>query len=174
MNSEEIIEIINKCDLLKKVFRGIFARDTLPVRLYSNKHSSAYIINLDKHSGYGTHWVAIYIPRRKDYIEYFDSTGEVPYYDSILQFVSKRKHFIYNNLRLQSYMATTCGQYCLFFLCSRVHGLKPDEILSLFKSDDFIFNDYFVNRAINGIFNTDLEVYNIDFLQNIFNRNIQS
>ena len=173
MNSKKILEIVNKCAPLKKIFRGVYARDTLPRRLRSNKHSSAYIINLDKRAGYGTHWIAVYIPRRKDYIEYFDSTGEIPYYDTLLRFVSKRKHYIYNNLRLQSYMSTTCGQYCLFYLCSRVHGLKPVEILSLFKADDFIFNDHFVNNAINGIFNTDLEVYDIDFLENIFKHRIQ-
>lgn len=174
MNSEKILEIVNKCDILKKTFRGIYARDILPKRLYSNKHSSAYIINLDKHTGYGTHWIAIYIPRRKDYIEYFDSTGQLPYYNTLKRFVSKRKHYVYNNIRLQSYMSTTCGQYCLFYLCARVHGLKPHEILSLFKTDDYTFNDYFVNSAINGIFNTDLDVYDIDFLNHIFNRKSMS
>ena len=49
-------------------FNGIYSRDNLPKR-----KDRAYIVNLDKFSDVGTHWVALYA--NNDDVTYFDSFG---------------------------------------------------------------------------------------------------
>ena len=49
-------------------FNGVFSTDNLPNKIKDR----AYIINLDKYSDLGTHWVALYV---KNNIIYFDSFG---------------------------------------------------------------------------------------------------
>ena len=87
MNTLQINTLINKCTLLKRVFRGIYPRAKLPKRLPKRSKSPAYIVNLDKHGQEGSHWIAIYVPQNKDYIENFDSRGLQPSTKDIQQFV---------------------------------------------------------------------------------------
>jgi hypothetical protein len=56
-----------------KNFRGVFMRDQLPKQ---PNNAETGIINLDKNSGPGTHWVAYVIDPRG--IVYFDSYGLAP------------------------------------------------------------------------------------------------
>ena len=100
MNTLQINTLIKKWSLLKRVFRGIYPRDKLPKRLPKKSKQSAYIVNLDKQGQEGSHWIAIYVPQNKDYIEYFDSRGFPPSTNDIKQFVRRRKYFQFNNQRL--------------------------------------------------------------------------
>ena len=50
-------------------FNGVFSIDNLPYKI----KDTAYIINLDKYSDIGTHWVALYV--YNDDVTYFDSFG---------------------------------------------------------------------------------------------------
>ena len=38
-------------------FNGVYSRNNLP----NNIKKGAYVINLDEHTGIGTHWVALYV-----------------------------------------------------------------------------------------------------------------
>ena len=38
-------------------FEGVYSRDNLPNKI----KDGAYVINLDKHSDIGTHWIALYV-----------------------------------------------------------------------------------------------------------------
>ena len=49
-------------------FNGVYSRDNLP-----KMKDGAYIVNLDKFSDVGTHWVALYA--NNDDVTYFDSFG---------------------------------------------------------------------------------------------------
>ena len=171
MNSSKLYDLINRCDVLRPIFIGVFARNNIPTKELSKRKSWAMIINLDKFSQPGTHWVAVFAPKNKKYLEYFDSTGRMASHYSIKKLLRQREYYIYNNIPLQSKYTTTCGQYCLFFLCGRAHGLQPHEIISFFKHDNRIFNDRFVNRAVQSIFNTKLKLVNIDFIKSLIERN---
>ena len=50
-------------------FNGVYSRDNLPYKI----NDGTYIMNLDKYSDIGTHWVAFYV-NNNDVI-YFDSFG---------------------------------------------------------------------------------------------------
>ena len=49
-------------------FNGVYSRDNLP-----KMKDGAYIVNLDKYSDIGIHWVALYA--NNDDVTYFDSFG---------------------------------------------------------------------------------------------------
>ena len=170
MNSEKIRRLVKKCKVLKPTFIGVYARDNLPTRRLSELKSWALIINLDTINQPGSHWVAIYIPQKKSYMEYFDSTGRPPYHQTIIHFLKQRKYYLYNDKVLQSVYTTTCGQYCLFYLCSRAHGIDYIDILNLFKINDTLYNDRLVNRVVGDIFKTKVKLINHDFLKSMLQR----
>ena len=91
-------------------FIGVFSRDKLPLR---PKFRESAIINLDKESGTGTHWVAY----RKigKLVKYYDSFG------NLTPPLELEKYFEgcnieYNYERHQKYNTTNCGHLCLRFL----------------------------------------------------------
>ena len=171
MNSKKIFELTQKCEYLRPIFIGVFARDDLPKRKLSRNKSHALIVNLDTKSQPGSHWIGIYAPRKCTYIEYWDSTGRPPRHESILNFLNYQRDFFYfNNMSLQSIYTTTCGQYCLFFLCCRILGLTQREILNFFETDNPEFNDKFVNGVVQNIFKSKLKLVNRHFLQSQLNR----
>ena len=54
-------------------FKGIYSRGNLPKRSFVERNFSevkdeAYIINLGKYSDIGTHWVALYVQNRLEYL----------------------------------------------------------------------------------------------------------
>ena len=48
---------------------GVYSRDNLPDKI----KDGAYVINLDKYSDIGTHWIALYVNNKP--VTYFDSFG---------------------------------------------------------------------------------------------------
>ena len=50
-------------------FNGVHSRDNLPHKI----KDGAYVINLDKYSDIGTHWIALYSLNNN--VTYFDSFG---------------------------------------------------------------------------------------------------
>ena len=48
---------------------GVYSRDNLPDKI----KDGAYVINLDKYSDIGTHWIALYVNNNP--VTYFDSFG---------------------------------------------------------------------------------------------------
>jgi len=91
-------------------FIGVFSRDKLPLR---PKFRESAIINLDKESGTGTHWVA-YRKIGKQ-VKYYDSFG------NLTPPIELQKYFEgcnieYNYNTYQKYNTTNCGHLCLQFL----------------------------------------------------------
>jgi len=165
MNSIEIEDSVRKFRPLRDIFKGVYARDTIPYYLTTGNYSKfGLIVNFDKHNNVGSHWVAIFVPRGKPFMEYFDSFGRRPTYSTIKSFLKQRKFYIYNNIKLQSVLNTTCGQYCLFYLICRALDISPKRIISFFSKDNFQFNDYLVNETINSLFKANHKVTDIDFL----------
>ena len=60
----------------RSVFRGVYAADEVPNNLPC---PAAYVVNADKATEPGSHWVAFY-HERPDRLEYFDSFGKPPFH----------------------------------------------------------------------------------------------
>ena len=63
-------------------FNGVYSRDNLP-----KMKDGAYIVNLDKYSDIGIHWVALYA--NNDDVTYFDSFGVNHILKEIKAFVNR-------------------------------------------------------------------------------------
>ena len=88
--------------------------DKLPSR--ANK-TECGIVNLDKSTGAGTHWVAY--SKKGNQIEYFDSYGNLRPPHQIINYLGK--NIKYNYDRYQEYNSVICGQLCLIFLYNNMY-----------------------------------------------------
>ena len=64
------------------------------------------VINLDKYSDIGTHWIALHVNNRS--ATYFDSFGVEHIPKEIKKFIGN-KNIIANILRIQAYDSAMCG-----------------------------------------------------------------
>ena len=93
-------------------FRGVFMVDTLPK---NSRQLECGIVNLDKSSGPGTHWVAYWKNRNK--VEYFDSYGNLQPPKELIKYLGEK--ITYNKTRFQKFNSYNCGHLCLKFLYSK-------------------------------------------------------
>lgn len=101
-------------------FRGVFSIDRLPKK--PNQNESA-VVNLDLHSGPGTHYVAY--KKRGRSIEYYDSYGDMPPPRELSRYFGPDTAVHYNVIRKQAYGTSECGRLVLRFLYEqRTYNLK--------------------------------------------------
>ena len=87
-------------------FNGIYSKDNLPNRI----KNGAYVINLDKYSYIGTHWIALYV--KTDDIRYFDGFGVEHIAKEIKAFI-KNRNIKTNIFRIQANDSIMCGYFCI-------------------------------------------------------------
>ena len=115
-------------------FNGLYSRDNL-----SNKiKDGAYVINLDKHSDIGTHWVALWVNINN--VTYFDSFGVEHIPKEIKTFI-KNKNVKTNIFRIQAYDSIMCGYFCIAFIDFMFKGKSLTDYTNLFSPNDFKKND---------------------------------
>jgi len=110
-------------------FRGVFAIDTLPKRIFKNESG---VINYDKMSGPGTHWVCYYNSPKYQYVEYFDSFGISPSKEIVNYLETSDKNIMYNSSQIQSNDSVLCGYYCINYIRERNKRISPYDILYKF------------------------------------------
>jgi hypothetical protein len=122
-----------------KGFLGVFASDEIDqVKQAVNKADEmGFIMNLDKASGEGTHWVAVYCDfiNQKE-ICYYDSFGDEPTDDFLYRLkkiVQARKDLKYylklkiNMIKTQRANSSTCGYLSMGFLMDMFDGKSFKE-----------------------------------------------
>ncbi|KAJ8030247.1 hypothetical protein HOLleu_26606 [Holothuria leucospilota] len=141
----------------------VFPSDCLPRERFL--FPRAFIANTDEADKPGSHWVAVYF--EDNGVDFFDSFGRTPeecspYFEHFL-----KKHcnniIRWNQKRLQRFLSTVCGQYCLFFLLNRCRNLSMNTIISKFTEDP-TFNDSLVNDFITKRYNLDLTVRDDEYV----------
>lgn len=120
--------------ILNQHFLGTFAIDKIPPpRLVKAK--TGMIINYDSHKSPGSHWVAIWV-KSDGNVEFFDSFGLPPIKTSLKQYLySISNNITYNQNKLQSFSANTCGLWCVLFLISRVRNVSLQSFVSAFEQE---------------------------------------
>ena len=115
MNTLEINRVLKS----NKSFLGTYLCDVIK-RLPFSIRSKGLIVNTNPKGEKGEHWTAIWF-NASGSAEYFDSFGFPPFIDSVREFLEERSadSFVYNSKTLQHPFATSCGQYCIFFIQSR-------------------------------------------------------
>ena len=124
-------------------FNGVYSRDNLP-----KIKGRIFVINLDKYSNIGTHWVALYV--RNNDIAYFDSFGVEHIPEETKAFIGN-KNIQKKIFRIQTYDSIMCGYFCIGFIDFMFAGKTLTEFTNLFspnnfkKNDDIILN-YFMSN----------------------------
>ena len=120
-------------------FNGIYCRDNLP-----KIRNGAYVINLDKYSDVGTHWVALYMINND--VRNLDSFGVEHIPKRIKAFTDPFLSKTTNVFRIQEYNSIMCECFCVGFIDFMLAGKTLTEFTNLFspinlkKNDDKILN----------------------------------
>ncbi|CAC5390414.1 unnamed protein product [Mytilus coruscus] len=135
---------------MKNSIYGVFASDE--ITNFILKPMTGLIANTDVKLLPGRHWVAFFL-NENAILEVFDSYGS-----SMNHLSAYFKHFMksfpkikINEKQFQGQETTVCGQYCLFYLMSRVRGHSMEKILNIFGSY-YNSNDHFVYNVIDEQF----------------------
>lgn len=106
------MDIYTYANALKiKHFRGVYMRDALPDRYWTNECA---VVNLDSIQGPGTHWIAYC--KKQHIVYYFDSFGNLPPPFELASYFGNNNKIYYNNYNYQKFNTFICGQLCLIFL----------------------------------------------------------
>jgi hypothetical protein len=151
MNSIQIFEILSKDPYSKKYFQTVLAIDDLP--LFKKKlKSKAYVINTDKRSRKGEHWLSVFYDGQSN-CQFFDSLGFGPEIYNMEDFLkTTAKSIQINKFPVQSVFSEFCGFYSILFILIRSRRISYINFLGYFNSNtlknDFNLN-YFINNYIS-------------------------
>lgn len=152
MNTAQLIQSLWGDVCARRYYGDVLAVDMLPnVPVDTNRR--IFIVNTDVHTGPGDHWVLFYLPPHSPG-EFFDSTGQdlTVYHPQMNHFMYlNKREYVYNEKRLQSRMASTCGHYCLYYAIHRCRGVSQDSIINSF-TDDSRSNDAIVTQFVKDYF----------------------
>ncbi len=162
MDNVEISELMNRHLETRRAFAGVFARDTLPKSTPTDQMPCGYIVNTDKSTNPGQHWIMIWITKPGLPNEYFDSLGELPRYQSFKRLLGP--NYKCNRCLIQNPFTSVCGQYAMFFLLSKCKGVSMERIFNYFDKKDLTKNDIFINKFIENTFKTQQPIVDYAFL----------
>jgi hypothetical protein len=144
LNTLQIINILKNYKSTKNLFIGVFPRDRLPQKL---KYPSCFIINTDKSSQPGKHWLALYYNGKKE-AEFFDSYGNSPEFYNLQNYLSKTSiKWTFNKIQVQSLTSKYCGHYCCLYLLYKSKSLSLEEFLSKFTKST-LKNDLIITNLL--------------------------
>ena len=139
MNTAAIDRALRGHPASRNKFLGVFASDQLPKSIPFRP--CCLVVNTHPAAKPGEHWVAMYISADGT-VDYFDSYGLRPTVRSIATFVSRcGQGTDYNRKRVQGYLSSVCGQYCIYFLILRCLNLSMTRIVKPFR-DSFVSDSY--------------------------------
>ena len=122
-------------------FLGVFPRDLEPHKFV--RYPSCYVLNTDPSNEPGEHWLALFVTGPNDY-EFFDSFAQLP----ATYGIDNLNVVCVMNFRLQSWTATTCGHYCIYFLVHRSLGHSVRSISNSFSKFHSDWNDKQVQNFV--------------------------
>jgi len=161
MNTRQLSRILSS----ERQFCGVYACDELPKKI-SDRFPCAFIANTDDKNSPGKHWCAFFFPTRNR-CEFLDSYGRAPaLHSSFNHFLRNCTHIMYNSFQLQQPLSDVCGQFCVFFLYHRMHGMSYNRILLSFNPNNPPYNDNLVNDFVETTYNVDFDIFDYDRIRN--------
>ena len=148
MNSVEIFTVLKNDYFSKNNFFGVLARDQLPKEI---KWPSSFIMNTDKSSKPGAHWLAISYNKHGK-CEFYDPLGFSPKYYNMDDYLKNTsKEYFYNSQQMQGIFSEYCGYYCTLFIMVQSRNHNLDFFLKLFYKNTK-FNDLIIEDLIKDNF----------------------
>ena len=158
MNTHQLNVLASSCPTIGPTFLGVFASNELPTTAPSKP--CCLIANLDTTEQSGSHWVCVHFPAR-GLPEYMDSYGFPPLLASFRGLLGPS--YRYNCTSLQNPFSAVCGQYCLYYLFQRALHPSMDSVLRVFNPEDYFCNDLLVNRFVEKHFDTNLNMFDLNW-----------
>ena len=118
-------------------FNGVYSRDNLPDKIKDGVH----VINLDRYSHIGTHWIALYVNNKT--VTYFDSFRAEHISKEINKFINN-KNIITNIFRIQAYDSAMCGYFCIGFIDFMLKGNNLTDFIIRFSPNNFKKNYHII------------------------------
>jgi hypothetical protein len=105
------------------------------------KNNKFWILNLDKPSGKGSHWILVSTIGKTNM--YYDSFGGPPTKNIEKLLLGSKKNFVMNPLfdNDQRINSITCGYFCILVALLLLDKEKPQDILSFMTSDTVLKNE---------------------------------
>ncbi len=155
MDTVQINRIARNDSEMQKYFLGVFPADKTP-----KANLGCMIVNEDKSTKAGTHWVALFVLPNKQ-AEYFDSYGKRRKAAPISQFL-KEFNVTQSNAQVQGQFSSSCGQHCLYFLYHRCRGIQYADILDSYTTSQ-MENDEMVTEFVNEKFGLSEPTLDLEF-----------
>lgn len=150
MDGAELIAAALQSHELRKVFRGVFARDSF-VQLGGDV-TGAFLVNKGDRGTKGSHWLSIFIHPTSNNGErkcvFFDSLGKGPpdRYNITIPWTrgsdgEPRLRLLYNAKKYQDDSSVACGKFCIYVLHWLSVGVEFECILNQFSTDNLFENE---------------------------------
>ena len=110
-------------------FNGVYSRDNLPDKI----KDGAYVINLDKYSDIGTHWIALCVNTKT--VTYFDSFG-VEHIPKEIKKIINNKNKMTNIFRIRAYDSVMCVYLCIGFIDFMFKSNSLTDFTNLFSPNN--------------------------------------
>lgn len=161
MNTLEILSILKNDQAVEQILLGVFPSNLLPKL---TKLPAAIVVNLDPSNEPGSHWVSLYFDDFGN-CEYFDSYGREP--QELRYFINENsRNYVFNNIKVQGELTSTCGQMCIYVLIWRTRGIPFKDIVNSMSNDDF------VTGFVNALFKINTKVYDYDYIVNQISKSL--
>ena len=158
MDTKQLMQICRGDDEICRSFLGVFPADMIPRKI---TYPCSFIANTEPKTHPGRHWIAVYVDC-EGYGTHFCSYGSKTFSTAMNRLCVDWQA---NEKRLQSFVSAACGQYCVSFLHFANQNVSLREFLALF-SDDRMENDEIVVAFVNGLYNEDTSVLDVEFIVN--------
>ena len=129
---ENTLKTILEADSMVE-FGGVYSINEIPHTLQAGYF---YIFNTAPSWHPGEHWISVY---SGDEIECFDPLAEKDTFQEFKALIPGLKRT--NNTPVQHILSTSCGEYCLFYICMRCRGISLDciiDFLSGWNNEQFV------------------------------------
>ena len=161
MNGTDLIALALRSCELRKVFRGVFARNSFAG--LGRDVTGAFLVNADDLGSGGSHWLAVFIHQDHDGMRnctFFDSLGRrggPGSYHINIPGTKTGGHYrvIYNTNRFQPETSDRCGLYCLYVLHWLCRKVPFNYILNILSTEFLYENEQkvidFADSLKNGL-----------------------
>ena len=123
LDTRQLHKILTTDQFVRRVFRGVFARDQLPARVV---HPSCLIVNTHSSWEPGEHWLAIYYDTDGS-CEFFDSYGRSPATYRLHSYLKRTSTRVtWNRTCYQPLDYNACGYYCFLYLMFKCRNYDFD------------------------------------------------
>lgn len=148
---KEVYNTFGTIDLAKIMTNKISYTDPIYGSISGPFKTFGCVLNTDISSGRGKHWVCMFVDCRSDIwsIEYFNSSGNPPNYDTIDWMETQRSNLLQIHKKVDTIMVTNivhqksnteCGMYVLYYIRSRLDNVPYSYFVSQRIDDAKVIN----------------------------------